>query len=238
MPIALRFPIALVLPIVCLAVPAWADFRAGLQTHDRGDYVTALREWRPGRVGLVVADMLAVLVLLFWVVPESNAGRMITLNLQHQVFATKPMQEYKGHYWFESPGAHLEGADLSYTVLARSTLRRTFLQNANLELTNLKEDDLQGVDLRRTYLQKADLRLADLRGVDLRGAHLQEADLRGAHMQEADLRGANLQEAHLRTAKNLTVEQLSTVKALYRANLYPPMREAIKMDYPHLLEKP
>ncbi len=48
MPIVLRFPIALVLSsIVCLAVPAWADFQAGLDAYNRHDYATALREWRP-----------------------------------------------------------------------------------------------------------------------------------------------------------------------------------------------
>ncbi len=47
MPTSLRFPIALVLSIVCLAVPAWADFQAGMDAYNRHDYPTALREWRP-----------------------------------------------------------------------------------------------------------------------------------------------------------------------------------------------
>ncbi len=47
MPIFLRFPIALVLLIVCLSTPTWADFQAGDEAYDRGDYTTALREWRP-----------------------------------------------------------------------------------------------------------------------------------------------------------------------------------------------
>jgi uncharacterized protein len=44
---SLRFPVALVLPIVCLAAPAWADFNAGEKAYHRGDYATALREWQP-----------------------------------------------------------------------------------------------------------------------------------------------------------------------------------------------
>ena len=32
---------------MCLAVPAWADFEAGMDAADRGDYETALRKWRP-----------------------------------------------------------------------------------------------------------------------------------------------------------------------------------------------
>jgi uncharacterized protein len=45
--IALRFPVALVLSIVCLAAPARADFKAGVDAYQRGDYATALREWQP-----------------------------------------------------------------------------------------------------------------------------------------------------------------------------------------------
>ncbi len=43
----LRFPIALVLSIVCLAAPVWADFQAGMDGYNRKDYATASREWRP-----------------------------------------------------------------------------------------------------------------------------------------------------------------------------------------------
>jgi TPR repeat protein len=46
-PIPLLFLIALVLSIVCLAAPAWADFKAGENAHHRGDYATAMREWQP-----------------------------------------------------------------------------------------------------------------------------------------------------------------------------------------------
>ena len=44
---SLRFPIALVLSLVCLVVPAWADFQAGMDARNRGDFAKALREWRP-----------------------------------------------------------------------------------------------------------------------------------------------------------------------------------------------
>jgi len=47
MRMSLRFPIAVVLSIICLAVPAWADYKAGEDAYNRGDYATALREWRP-----------------------------------------------------------------------------------------------------------------------------------------------------------------------------------------------
>jgi TPR repeat protein len=47
MSMSLRFPIAVVLSIVCLAVPAWADYKAGEDAYNRGDFATALHEWRP-----------------------------------------------------------------------------------------------------------------------------------------------------------------------------------------------
>jgi hypothetical protein len=43
MSIAFRFPTAIVLSIVCLAVPVWADFKAGMDAYNRGDYATVLR---------------------------------------------------------------------------------------------------------------------------------------------------------------------------------------------------
>jgi len=46
-PMSLRFTTALVLSIVCLVAPAWADFQAGMDANNREDYATALREWRP-----------------------------------------------------------------------------------------------------------------------------------------------------------------------------------------------
>ena len=47
MRMSLRFPITLVLSIVPLAVPAWADYKAGEDAYNRGDYATAVHEWQP-----------------------------------------------------------------------------------------------------------------------------------------------------------------------------------------------
>ncbi len=44
---SLRFPVVLVLSIVCLATPTWGDFKAGEDAYHRSDYATALREWQP-----------------------------------------------------------------------------------------------------------------------------------------------------------------------------------------------
>ena len=45
--LALHFSAALMLSIVYLATPAWADFRAGMDAYHHSDYATALREWQP-----------------------------------------------------------------------------------------------------------------------------------------------------------------------------------------------
>lgn len=39
--------LALVLSFLFLTVPVWADFQAGMEANNRGEYATALREWRP-----------------------------------------------------------------------------------------------------------------------------------------------------------------------------------------------
>lgn len=43
----LRFTIALVLLVACLAAPASADYSAGEEAYYRGDYATAFRELTP-----------------------------------------------------------------------------------------------------------------------------------------------------------------------------------------------
>ena len=44
---SLRFPIALAASLACLATPAWADYTAGKDAYDRGDYATAFGKLNP-----------------------------------------------------------------------------------------------------------------------------------------------------------------------------------------------
>ena len=44
---SLRFITALVLSIVCLPTPAWADTETGMDAYNRGDHATTLKELRP-----------------------------------------------------------------------------------------------------------------------------------------------------------------------------------------------
>lgn len=44
---SVRFALVLLLLIIGLAAPTWADYETGLNAYQRADYETALREWRP-----------------------------------------------------------------------------------------------------------------------------------------------------------------------------------------------
>ena len=46
-PMPLRLTSTLVLSIVFLAASAWADYQVGMDAYERGNYATALSEWRP-----------------------------------------------------------------------------------------------------------------------------------------------------------------------------------------------
>jgi TPR repeat protein len=53
----LRFNIAFVLSVVCLATPAWSDYMAGEDAYHRGDNATAVREWSPlAKLGVAAAQ--------------------------------------------------------------------------------------------------------------------------------------------------------------------------------------
>jgi hypothetical protein len=47
MRMGLRLTIAFVLSFACLTTSAWADYQAGMDANNRGDYATALRKGRP-----------------------------------------------------------------------------------------------------------------------------------------------------------------------------------------------
>jgi TPR repeat protein len=75
----------LILSFVFLAVPAWADYQgyqAGMDAYDRGDYATALREWRP----------LAV---------EGNPGAQFNLGQLYLKGHGVPQNFDQARQWFE-----------------------------------------------------------------------------------------------------------------------------------------
>jgi Pentapeptide repeats (8 copies) len=112
---------------------------------------------------------------------------------------------------------HLAKTDLRGASLWEAKLQGVRFWGAQLQGADLTGAQLQGADLTETQLQAVSLLGSQLRGAKLRGTRLEWAEFWGAQLQEADLTGA-----HLNGAKNLTVEQLSTVKTLYQAHLDPP----------------
>ena len=86
MPITFRFPIALVLSIVCLAVPAWADYLAGVDAYLRGNYATALSELRP-------------------LAEQGYAGAQYNLGLMYDKGYGVPQDYEQARQWYEKAAA-------------------------------------------------------------------------------------------------------------------------------------
>jgi hypothetical protein len=103
---------------------------------------------------------------------------------------------------------------------------------------NLKGRNLKNANMDHAFLAKADLRRTLLKSALLIYANLQKAKLTDANLQQAKLEGAKLQNADLTGAKNLTIDQLSKVKTLYKAILDPEILKQVKECCPHLLEEP
>jgi uncharacterized protein len=86
MRMSLRFPIAVVLSIVCLAVPVWADFQAGMDANNRGDYATALREWRP-------------------LAEQGDARAQYNLGVLYRKGRGVPQDDVQARQWYEKAAA-------------------------------------------------------------------------------------------------------------------------------------
>ncbi len=101
MHIFLRFPIALVLSIVCLAAPAWADFQAGTYAYKSGDFATALREWRP-------------------LAEQGDADAQYNLGLMYDKGYGVPQDYVQARQWYEKAAAQgLADAQVGLGMLYR-----------------------------------------------------------------------------------------------------------------------
>jgi len=134
-------------------------------------------------------------------------------------------------------GVDLSGARLSVAILhsadlTGANLRGADLSSANLENVILCGADLSGADLRGTKFTSGDLRGADFSGVDLRSGVLYNADI-----EDANFSGADLGSTLVYNAKNLTVEQLCSVRSLWLTELNERLALA-EQHCPHLLERP
>lgn len=150
-------------------------------------------------------------------------------------------------------GAFLKKADLRYAdvyqaFVAKANLRNSDLRGARLRESNFRNADLrganlEGADLRQGDFQRADFREASLTEVnlgdaDLRDAQLGFVDFKGADFNDAKLTGADLRCADLRDGENLSIEDLKTVKTLYRARMDEDVRLELQKNNKELFAKP
>jgi hypothetical protein len=107
---------------------------------------------------------------------------------------------------------------------------RGWLEDGSLKGIPLCHAHMQGADLTKADLTKVDFHQANLEGVNLsmatlRNVKLARTNLKSVNFSEARMDGVDLFKADLQGARNLTEDQLVTVKRLYGAmmpdgNLY------------------
>ena len=150
-------------------------------------------------------------------------------------------------------GADLNKVDLRYADVYQAFVVKANVRNSDLRGANMRESDFRNADLRGANLVNADLRQgnfhrADFRetiltDVDLGDANLQEAqlglaDFRGANFNNTKLAGADLRCANLCDVQNLSIEELKSVKTLYRAKLNEGVQQQLEHSKPELFTPP
>ena len=120
---------------------------------------------------------------------------------------------------------NLRGSKLMYAELKGADLKTAYLRETNLYMANLIE-----ADLRKAYLVEANLRKANLLKANMKGTDLRETDFKDAYLIDADMRFTRLEGA-----KNLTYEQLLSVKNLSGClGVDPEVRVKLKKEKPCL----
>ncbi|WP_410507230.1 pentapeptide repeat-containing protein [Methanosarcina hadiensis] len=162
----------------------------------------------------------------------------------------------------ELKNAHLEGANFKRAYLQRAYIKKTHFEEADFEEANLEnaqlfECCLEGVNFENGHLENAYITKSNLKNIFSRNAHLQgvnffksnleraflprvnfrNAFLLSVNLAKANLEGANFEGANLKKVKNLTIDQLSKVKTLYKAELDPELEAELRAKgYSHLLD--
>ncbi len=122
--------------------------------HDKyeGNKSSFLRYIRKNssKVALSSFVILHSMFLLCYVVPLSNKGEGVNVDLSNQKLIEKPNpnDDYDGLHWVDLNKVHLEGANLTTSVLERADLRFAELQNADLRDAILEKASLEAAILR------------------------------------------------------------------------------------------
>lgn len=132
----------------------------------------------------------------------------------------------------------LSGVFLPCGVFYQAKLKKCRFPRAILSGGYFIRADLTETWLEEAELSSCDFTLADLTMANLRGAILSNAFLNSADLTGATLANATLDNVKMREVKGLTIDQLSAVLSLYKAQLDPELMEQVQTQYPHLLEEP
>jgi uncharacterized protein YjbI with pentapeptide repeats len=95
-----------------------------------------------------------------------------------------------------------------------------------------KERDCCMIDLGGINLLGINLKKINLERINLERANFEKTNLTGANLKET-----NVEEANLRGALNLSIDQLSKVRALYNVKLDGEFLIQLKEKFPFLLFK-
>jgi len=184
-----------------------------------------------------------------YVIPRANKGvppeflkKWTCVDLSFRLLVNEPKStDYAAIHWADLRGVHLEGAELSSSVLKRADLRSAHLEHASLVSVNLERADLAGAyleganlsganltgalltearlestTLSNATLLNANLESADLKAAKLTGANLHCANLASADLQGATLAGSNMMQVDVWRTQGLSMAQLLTVRSIYR----------------------
>ena len=164
----------------------------------------------------------SILKLLFCKLPQSKTYEGLCANLDH---------------------ANLVRANLMVSNIQKASFFSVNLQDTYFFYSNLHNANFSFSDLRTANFSYANLQGAIFSETNLQDANFTNAKLQGAilfetNLQDANFTNANLQGAGLSGAKNLTAEQLSEAKILYKAKLPDGMEAEIRQHKPELFDEP
>ncbi len=89
-----------------LTAPAWAGFDEGMAAYNRGDYATALREWRP-------------------LAKQGNANAQLLLGVMYDIGLGVPKDDAQAHMWFNLAASRYPlGEDRDHSVKNRDIVAK------------------------------------------------------------------------------------------------------------------
>ena len=127
-----------------LSLPAWADFQAGRDAYDRGDYGTALKEWEPlAKQGHALAQFqLGVLYSQGLGVPQNygEAAKWVRLSAEQ---GETEAQFNLGRMYFEGLGVAQDWVlALMWTQLAATQGHEAAIQIQEVLKERLRDDQI------------------------------------------------------------------------------------------------